>query len=161
MEIREATESDISNLVELIRKSFANVAQQLELNEKDHPRCTSFYTKDRMADDFTNGIRYYILMHNNKLVGCVAMEIPNKDFCCLIRLAVMPEYRKQGLGEKLVGHILNLARQTGLKQVKIGIVANADRLIKWYKNFGFVQIKTQRLDHLPFLVLCLSKDLTG
>ena len=159
MEIKEATERNISDLVELIRKSFANVAQQLELNERDHPRCASFYTEDRMTDDFANSIRYYILMHNNKPIGCVAMEIPNEDFCYLMRLAVIPEYRKQGLREKLVGHIFKRARQAGLKQVQIGIVANADRLKKWYENFGFVQFKTQRFDHLPFLVAFMSKDI--
>jgi len=158
MNIRDANNSDITTLVDLIRKSFSEVASQLGLNEKDHPKCTSFYTEHRMSDDFVKGIRYYILEENDKAIGCVAMETADEQVCYLMRLAVLPGYRKKNLGEKLVRHLFEEAKKGGLKQVQIGIVANADRLKRWYEELGFVQFKTQTFDHLPFLVAFMSVE---
>jgi N-acetylglutamate synthase-like GNAT family acetyltransferase len=159
IEIRQAAESDIDRLVDLIRRSYAVVAEQLNLNEKDHPRCTSFYTAERMKDDFDKGIKYYILQDNKKAIGCVAMEKADEDICYLMRLAVLPQYRKQGFGKKLVKHIFEEAKKEKLKQVQIGIVAEAIRLKNWYKNLGFAQFKTQKFNHLPFLVAFMSAEL--
>jgi N-acetylglutamate synthase-like GNAT family acetyltransferase len=158
MNIRTANENDMTTLVDLIRRSFAEVAERENLNEADHPRCTSFYTKQRMQEDFEKGLQYFILEQHEKAIGCVAMEIGSPDVCYLMRLAVLPEYRKQNHGEKLVRYLLDQARQVGAKEVKIGILDNADRLKKWYEQLGFVQFKTQKYDHLPFLVASLSID---
>ena len=156
MNIRDANDNDIATLVDLIRTSFSEVAVQLGLNETDHPKCTSFYTADRIKDDFAKGIRFFILENNCKAIGCVAMEKADDDICYLMRLAVLPDYRRQNHGQRLVRHLLTQARQTGAKQVQIGIVDTADRLKKWYEKLGFVQFKTQTFDHLPFLVAFMS-----
>jgi N-acetylglutamate synthase-like GNAT family acetyltransferase len=159
MTIRDASDSDIPTLVEMIRSSFKEVAARWGLNEKDHPRSTSFYTVQRMKDDFAKGIHYYILEDDSKAIGCVAMESADKDICYLMRLAVLPDYRKRNLGEKLVRHLLAQAAQTGAKRVQIGIVDTADRLKQWYESLGFVQFKTQTFEHLPFVVAFLSVNI--
>ncbi len=151
MKIREANQSDIKILVNLIRGSFATVAEQFDLNENDNPRCTSFYTEKRVKGDFDNGIRYYILQRDGKAVGSVGMETADEELCYLMRLSVLPEYRGQGLGEKLVRYIFGLAQKAGLKRIRIGVIEEDVRLKKWYEKFGFAQIKTQQFDYLPFL----------
>lgn len=159
MTIRDAGDSDIPTLVDLIRISFKEGAARWGLNEKDHPRCTSFYTIERMKDDFAKGIRYYILEDDRNAIGCVAMETADDDVCYLMRLAVLPDYRKRKLGEKLVRHLLAQAAQIGARQVQIGIVDTADRLKQWYQSLGFVQFKTQTFEHLPFVVAFLSVNI--
>ena len=158
MNIRDANDNDIKALVNLIRTSFSQVAAQLGLNETDHPRATSFYTEQRMQEDFTGGIRYFILEADDKAIGTVAMERADDDICYLMRLAVLPEHRKQNHGERLVRHLLAQAKKAGAKHVQIGIVASAERLKKWYEKLGFVQFKTQTFDHLPFLVAFMSVE---
>jgi N-acetylglutamate synthase-like GNAT family acetyltransferase len=155
--IRQATEKDIHLLVALIRTSFAQVAEQLGLNPDDHPKSTSFYTEQRMEEDFARGVQYFVLENGETAVGCVAMETPNTEFCCLMRLAVLPDYRKRRLGEQLVRHVADLAASAGLKQIRIGIVANADRLRRWYEQMGFIRTEIRRFDHLPFDVTLMTK----
>jgi N-acetylglutamate synthase-like GNAT family acetyltransferase len=154
--IRQATTDDIPILVDLIRTAFAEVAQALKLNEKEHPRCTSFYSEQRMHQDFAKGIRFFILEQFSKAIGCVAMEVNTHGICYLMRLAILPPYRKKNLGKKLVQHVFHQCRQAGIRQVHIAIVDSADSLKKWYQSMGFVQFETQTVEHLPFTVAFLS-----
>jgi N-acetylglutamate synthase-like GNAT family acetyltransferase len=156
--IRDAVESDIPVLVDLIRRAFAEVARRECLNKNEHPRATAFYTPERMRDDFARGIRYCILEIHEKALGCVAMERADDDICYLMRLAVLPEHRKQNHGERLVRHLLKQAKTAGAKQVQIGIVDSAERLKKWYETLGFMQFKTQTFEHLPFTVAFMSVE---
>jgi N-acetylglutamate synthase-like GNAT family acetyltransferase len=112
-----------------------------------------------MREDFTKGFQYFILEKNDHAIGCVAMERADENICYLMRMAVLPQHRKQNHGRQLVQYLFEQAKLTGTKQVQIGIVDSADRLKRWYEKLGFVQFKTQTFEHLPFTVAFMSIDI--
>ena len=63
--------------------------------------------------------------------------------CELNNLAVLPEYRHQGIGRKLLDHSYESARDCGCKLINIGIVEENRLLRKWYEQNGAVHTGTK------------------
>jgi predicted N-acetyltransferase YhbS len=159
MVIKEAGKVDSSILLEILRKSFAGVAERFNLTIENCPNNLAFCTEKRIEDDFARGLKYYILEENHQPCGCVALEKADSDVCYLGRLAVLPEHRKKGFGKSLVNHIFAKAKQLRAQRVEIGIISKDASLKNWYSEFGFVQKSTKKFDHLPFIVAFMFVEL--
>jgi N-acetylglutamate synthase-like GNAT family acetyltransferase len=159
MVIRQANERDISILLDILRKSFAGVAERFNLTLENCPKNLAFCTEQRIKDDFARGLKYCILEESGQPCGCVALEKANSDVCYIERLAVLPEHRGKGLGKTLVNHIFDMAIEMEMQRVEIGIISEDTELRDWYKKFGFVQKNTKRFDHLPFIVAFMFVEL--
>jgi N-acetylglutamate synthase-like GNAT family acetyltransferase len=157
--IRQAEKADLDILLSLIRNSFNSVAKKLKLTVENCPKYVAFYTKERLLSDFEKGMKYYILLKEGQPCGCVALEKAKANVCYLERLAVLPEYRKKGYGAMLVNHIFKNASRLGAKRMELAMIAKDKKLKNWYKKFGFVQKCTRKIDHLPFIVAFMYKDL--
>ena len=159
MVIREAKETDKRVLVRLIRDSFRDVAEKFGLTVENCPKFGGFNAKGRVEGDFEKGVRYYILEENGRACGCVALEKAGPDVCYLGKLAVLPEHRNKGFGRALVNHIFKQASKIGIRRVQIALISKHRRLKKWYKKSGFVQSRTKKFDHLPFIVAFMYREL--
>jgi diamine N-acetyltransferase len=69
-----------------------------------------------------------------------------------MRLGILPEHRRHGLGALLVKHGCAEARRKGCGAVEIGVIWEHRDLVDWYARQGFVFSRTERFDHLPFTV---------
>lgn len=105
------------------------------------------------------GATYFILEQEKLAIGCVAMKKANSESFELERLAVLPSYRKRGLGRVLVDHILSEAKRLGSLRVNIGIIAEHTDLKGWYLKARFLEGETKDFPHLPFRVMFMSHDL--
>jgi N-acetylglutamate synthase-like GNAT family acetyltransferase len=152
MVIRQANETDISILMDILRKSFAGVAERFNLTIENCPKNMAFCTEQRIKDEFAGGLKYFILQECGQPCGCVAFENAKPGVCYLERLAVLPEYRRRGFGKALVNHIFDMAREMKMLRVEIAMIAKDNELKDWYRKFGFVHKNTRKFDHLPFLV---------
>lgn len=54
--------------------------------------------------------------------------------CELNNISVLPEYRHQEIGAKLLLHLFEMAKALGCTKMNIGIVEENKRLRKWYEN---------------------------
>jgi N-acetylglutamate synthase-like GNAT family acetyltransferase len=131
MVIRRANETDISILLDILRKSFAGVAERFNLTLENCPKNLAFCTEQRIKDDFARGLRYYILEESERSCGCVALEKANSAVCYLERLAVLPEHRRKGFGKVLVNHIFDTAMEMQMQRVEIGIISEDIELKDW------------------------------
>ena len=52
-------------------------------------------------------------------------------------MALIAEFRDQGIGSQMVAYMLDWARQTGLRKVTLGVFASNERAIHVYQKFGF------------------------
>ncbi|MCJ7773432.1 MAG: GNAT family N-acetyltransferase [Desulfobacterales bacterium] len=152
MHIRQASIDDIPVLIDLIRRSFRDVAKRFGLTRENCPTHPSFYTVDRMKLDFGKNIQYFLIEHNGTVVGCTALEKATPDTCYLERLGVLPKKRRNGFGNALVQHVFSEARSLGAKWISIGIIDDDEELKSWYANIGFLKKETKEFKHLPFLV---------
>lgn len=159
MVIRNAKKADKDIIVALLRESFRDVAEKFALTVENCPKFGGFNARERVEKDFVNGLRYYILKEKGKACGCVALEKAGPDVCYLGRLVVLPEHRNKGFGQALVNHVFEQAKKMGIRRVEIGLISKHRKLKKWYKKFGFVQNRTKKFDHLPFIVAFMYKEL--
>ncbi len=160
MDIRRANLNDADVVAGVIRDAFKEVAERLGFTEESNPKAVSFYTRQRFIDDVEKGDVFYLLELDGQPCGCVATEQASEaQIRYLRRLAVLPEHRRQGLGEAMVDHVFKEAAKQGARRIEIGIVAEDEVLKKWYKKLGFASKGTKKFDHLPFMVEFMFKEL--
>ena len=159
MTIRPVRTDEGPVVVDLLRRSFATVAERFGLTMENCPKNMAFYTEQRFAEDINRDMRYYLLEDDTSICGCVALEPAKPETIYLGRLAVLPEHRSQGLGQALVRHIFTEAKQMGIRRVEIGIIEEDTHLKDWYRQFGFEPTGTKTFDHLPFVVGFMAKEL--
>ena len=155
-QIKVAHHRHVATISEIIRSAYLEVAEQFDLNRENCPKHPSNCTDQWIQRDLDRGVTYFLLELAEKPLGCAALEVVNDALCYLERVAVLPEYKGKGLGRKLVGHVINQARQDGMKEVGIGIIAKQQELGHWYQKIGFEKGETKHFDHLPFEVLFMT-----
>ncbi len=86
---------------------------------------------------------FYILEHDGMVIGCAALyPYPDAAMGELACLAVHPDYRNSGRGERLFDHMQVLARNQGLTR----LFTLTTRTEHWFVERGFKQGK---IDDLP------------
>ena len=156
IQINVAHVKHAATISEIIRSAYLEVAERFDLNRENCPKHPSNCTDQWIRSDLDRGVTYYLLKLADKPVGCAALEVVNDVLCYLERVAVLPEYKRRGLGQKLVDHLLDQAGQDGMKEVGIGIIAKQQELMKWYQRIGFEKGETKRFEHLPFEVMFMT-----
>ncbi|MGD9157425.1 MAG: GNAT family N-acetyltransferase [Desulfobacteraceae bacterium] len=152
MKIRKAENADKNDLAKIIKQSFATVAQRYNLTPDNCPRHPSNYTEEWVEKDIEQGVVYFVIEENGNKIGCIALEKANEETCYLERLAVLPEKRNKGIGQKLVTYFISEAIGQGFKNIGIGIIEKQIELKNWYKKIGFYETGKKSFDHLPFEV---------
>jgi len=159
--ITEASEADAELLASLIRRAFADVAVRLGLTPESVPMHPSNCTPEWILAAFAKGVRYYLLQTPQGPAGCVALEQAGGDVCYLERLAVLPAFRRNGLGEALVNHVVDKARELGARSVELGMVFTQAELREWYERLGFSVTNVVQFERTPFEVAFMRKELAG
>lgn len=154
--IREATRADAPLLVGLIRRSFRDVAERFGLTAENCPSHPAYITQDDIREGFEKGGRFWIAEADGQPCGCVGM-VPNPaGVHSLVRLAVLPECRRRGLGAMLVRRVMETARRLKLPKIELGIIAAQRDLQRLYELHGFRVVETRRFEHLPFEVTLMA-----
>jgi ribosomal protein S18 acetylase RimI-like enzyme len=78
-------------------------------------------------------------------------------------LIVAEAWRDQGIGTDIIQHLLDIARQKGLRQVEIGAQESNNGALKLYRRLGFVDQRqvTMQLPGGDQSVIMLALDLTS
>ena len=159
--IREIQQENLTECVKVIRDSFATVAKEFNITEENATRYTAFATDENRLNWHLNGEHrpMFGYVADGKIVGyCSLLWLENGE-CELNNLAVLPEYRHEGIGAKLLAHAFEKAKEQGCSKVKIGIVEENKVLRKWYETFGFVHVGTQKFEFFPFTCGYMEKML--
>ena len=150
--IQKATRKDAVILADIIRKSYQTVAHDFCLTPDNCPKHPSNCTPDWITRDLDRGVSYHLCLNDNTPVGCAALERAGNDTVYLERLAVLPGYRHQGIGEQLVAFIIKKAKNGQATTLGIGIIDEQEILKHWYRGLGFKMTGTRKFGHLPFTV---------
>jgi N-acetylglutamate synthase-like GNAT family acetyltransferase len=159
LQIRTATESDVGLLAEIIRRSFRDVAERFSLTPENCPTHPSNHTTEKVQAELRKGVVYYVAEVDEKAIGCVALEKADQDVFYLERLAVLPDARKQGIGEALIRHVFQLAAAKEATEVSLAIIAEHTELRTWYEALGFVFVDHKHFAHLPFGVAFMKYEI--
>lgn len=86
------------------------------------------------------GGRLYLARHEGKPVGCGALRQIDERRCEMKRLYVRPDYRGQGLGERLVRQLIGDARVIGYECLLLDTLPFLTVAIDMYHRMGFQDI---------------------
>jgi len=149
--IRQLGPSDFSLAAEIIRTSFATVAEDLGLTEVNCPRYVGFVTTaDRLQTHNDWGWWIYGLYEGGQIVGYVSISKEADLTYEIHNLAVLPEYRHKGYGKQLLDYCVIKVIELGGNKINISIVEENTVLKNWYIAYGFVHTGTKTFEHLPF-----------
>ena len=84
-------------------------------------------------------IKFWSLWENNKLIGCGALKFLEKNHGEFKSIRVADEFRKKGIGERIINHLIYEAKK--LKISKLSIETGAGEFFlparKLFSKFGF------------------------
>ena len=126
------------------------------LKLEDYSKCSSIWDMEKhkeLADKFyqelLSGNRItYICKDGDEFIGEISLvkdmndtdyTIPNQRVY-VSHLIVKPEYRRQGIGKKLVEFITNKAKGIGYTEMSIGVDLDNYPALKLYVDCGFDKV---------------------
>jgi ribosomal-protein-alanine acetyltransferase len=134
-EIRPAHESDLDAIMQIEVEAFGSTAWPIESMQTE------------LAP--SSNRRYLVAELNNSIVayaGCSAIEKSHAD---VMTIAVAPPHRGQGLGERLMGHLIGFAREKQCTEMFLEVRADNAAAQNLYEKLGFLRIDLRRGYYQP------------
>ncbi|MBO4391302.1 MAG: GNAT family N-acetyltransferase [Lachnospiraceae bacterium] len=159
--IREIKVNEIKECVEVIRKSFQTVADELGFTPENAPRFTAYATdEEKLGAQFMDENHpMFGYFSKERLIGYYSLTLQGGKTCELNNLCVLPEFRHNGIGAELLDHAFETGISLGNKLMRIGIVEENKVLRAWYEKHGFEHCGEMKLPFLPFTVGFMMKRL--
>ncbi|MGL5875564.1 MAG: GNAT family N-acetyltransferase [Xenococcaceae cyanobacterium] len=98
---------------------------------------------DRVQTDyFDRKGTFLVVMDDETVVGCGGIKYLNFEICELKRMWLLKNYREQGLGFQLAQMLLDFAKQTGYKIIRLDVFDpnKQSYAIAFYQKLGFYSI---------------------
>ncbi len=93
-----------------------------------------------LMSDIPSINRFFVAVQKDNIVGCCALDIYSKRIAEVRSLAVKRGYQKLGIGTKLVGKCLSLAKEKGIKE--IFVITSRPHI---FTDLGFGAFQGERL----------------
>jgi len=84
----------------------------------------------------------FVALADGKVVGWCDISrhtFPSHAHTGRLGMGIIPAYRGQGLGRRLIGATLQAARNVGIERVELSVHADNDKAIALYEKVGFVR----------------------
>ncbi|HWR08245.1 GNAT family N-acetyltransferase [Sporomusa sp.] len=145
--------------LQVIQEAFSTVAASFALTPETAPTHPAFIDEARLGKLRNKGVVFFGVFLETQQIGFVAVEKSNEAVYYLEKLAVLPPYRRQGAGGKIINFVCDYVRQMGGTKISIGIMNENIELKRWYQAYGFLEIESKKYQHLPFAVCFMEKNL--
>ncbi|MBN1531391.1 MAG: GNAT family N-acetyltransferase [Spirochaetes bacterium] len=156
---RLTSEEELEACAEVIRASFATVADELGLTMEAVPTHPAFIENDAVVKAALRGVHFYFLAGGDGPVGCVAVEKGGGGAFYIERLSVLPAYRRHGYGRMLLEHACDVIGAEGGSTASIAMINEQRELKRWYLARGFRETEIKKFPHLPFAVCFMSRGI--
>jgi ribosomal protein S18 acetylase RimI-like enzyme len=153
--LREATEADASLIAALIRAAFAEYAGVLDPPSSAHAESADSVLRKMQT---ASGV---VAFQQAEPAGCVLYEA-RRDHFYFFRLAVLPAFRRRGLGKMLVDHVESIAGNKGFKEIRLGVRLAMTKQRAYYERLGYrFREAGTHPGHMEPTFAILAKDLGG
>ncbi len=86
-----------------------------------------------------SSIKFWSFWDNNQLIGCAALKFLEDEHGEFKSIRVEDNFRGKGVGEKIISHLIEVAKNEGIKRLSIETGAGDffKSARKLFKKFGF------------------------
>lgn len=145
----------------IIRNSFKKQAELLGIRKEEYPNFVAFETVEGVQNRIKNGDHIVIAYYEDEPIGTISYKIDSKqlDKGYIKRLAVLPEFRGNKYGELLMDYAETWLKKNQISRIELSIVAQFDRLQRYYERLGYIPRERKSFSSLPFEVLYMEKTI--
>ncbi|MCX6712776.1 MAG: GNAT family N-acetyltransferase [Candidatus Vogelbacteria bacterium] len=148
-EIKLAEPADLAGISELVSRAY-------QTPNKPGGFCNlANDSEGKLTQEIAGGAKIFVIKKDGVIVGTNRYHVLD-GVCHLNRLAVAPEFRRQGIGRKLIERTLGEAKKEGATLAKLECLEEKG-LVPYYESFGF-KITGQEPHHKHTLVM-MEKNL--
>jgi len=97
-----------------------------------------------LEEEIQSGIQFYGYLENNTLTAVMGIQ-PVKDVTLIRHAYTLTFHQRKGIGEKLLNHLLGLARTD---RILVGTWETATWAIKFYEKHGFMLHSREETNNL-------------
>jgi len=136
----------------------ANTIQEFENGKELFLQYANYLNLDLSFQDFFielktinkqyNKPRGALLLACNEenVVGCVGIRELNTDTAELKRMYVLPEYRGNQIGRKLLELCIDIAKELNYSKIRLDTLSSMTQAQNLYRTFGFYEISSYRFN---------------
>ncbi|MBQ6832436.1 MAG: ribosomal protein S18-alanine N-acetyltransferase [Oscillospiraceae bacterium] len=124
-------------MMEIVRMNEAHIAQIEELE-----RCcfSDPWSRAMLEPELSNPLSLWLVaVCDGQVVGYVGSQSV-LDGADMMNIAVHPQYRKQGIAQRLIKELISLLQDRGVKCLALEVRASNKPAICLYQKLGFVQV---------------------
>jgi len=157
---RIKTTDDIEKITQVINQSFQTVAEEFGFTRQNAPTFPAFIEPEIIENQIHEGLSLYCFIVDDIFVGSIGTsDLKDNDTFKIERLAVLPGYRHQGIGKRLMDYAYQKITKNSGKIAQVEIVNENTKLKSWYTDNGFYELRIDNYKQLPFTVCVLTKEL--
>ena len=134
--INEYTKNDTSKILHVINDASLKYKGIIPDNCWHEP----YMSRQKLIDEFSDGVRMYAYHHDNKLIGVIGIQ-EVKDVILIRHAYTLTSCQGKGTGSELLKYLLKKNQNSRLL---VGTWRAATWAIRFYEKFGFIlQAKDQ------------------
>jgi ribosomal protein S18 acetylase RimI-like enzyme len=84
--------------------------------------------------------KYYLIVNKNKNIGYFSCKKTGDEQMFLSKIYVQREFRKQGIGSKIIQFIENHSKKNNISKINLRVNKNNAQAIQFYETIGFIKI---------------------
>ena len=126
--IYEVERGELCECADVIRQSFATVAESFGITENKCPSHPSFILSSILEGQKDRGDSMFALYAGKKIIGYMSLSKESDNIFELHNLCVLPAYRHKGFGKKLIDHAKEVVKKLGGSFIEIYIIENNTKL---------------------------------
>ena len=98
-------------------------------------------TRAFVLSNIAGDVPQFVAVMDNEVIGwCDISPMKREGFthCGELGMGVHPRYRRLGIGQQLIAHTIQKAKEIGLERIELEVFASNIPAIKLYEKLGFV-----------------------
>ena len=155
MTVRDATSDDVEALTTLYHDAYA------ETVVRGLPASAAWVEEETVAE-WVREDHVLVAAVGEELVGAVRLtDHEGWDRPVLTRLGVASEWKRQGIGTRLMDEAESRAREDAWDRIRLTVARGHPYLVEWYRERGYEVVGLYELDDRPYDEHVMEKALGG
>ncbi len=97
------------------------------------------WSKTKLEDCLRASYKNFVLEENHQILGYAILSVV-MDEAEILNIAISSAQRRRGFGRLLLQHLLEVAKQQGVKKIFLEVRVANQAAIKLYESVGFKQV---------------------
>jgi ribosomal protein S18 acetylase RimI-like enzyme len=138
--IRKLADTDFQDILTVINDAAEAYKGKIPSDRWREP----YMLKEELKEEIESGVQFYGYTQNNTLTAVMGIQ-PIGDVTLIRHAYTLTSCQRQGIGEKLLDHLLSLAQTP---HILVGTWEAAPWAIKFYQKHGFMLLSREETNKL-------------